>query len=209
MNIDRRTILSGIGASACCIPFIPRAHAFTEEPEPFRFICGIGGNPIGKSIENVRPARPQAERAIQWISELIGIRPAFELREADFKRKSIAMAATRGVHRYVIYDAKWFTFEENTIPWYAIWVFAHEIGHHIHGHTHGYRPDRHRGELDADRFGGWVVSRLGGRLDQALAFMPILSERGGKSHPPRTERIEATKAGWQAGQAGNLYPRLR
>ncbi len=199
----RRHFLSGIAACACTRTSVEAAPSTYVDGSAFQILCGIRKTPAINSVENLRPARPEAERIIDWICGLIGVRPEFELLTADFKYRNIAIAATRGDRRYVIYDDKWFRFEENKVSWYTVYVFGHEIGHHLHGHTFGFNPDRHRGELDADRFGGWVVARLGGRLEDALAFMPSLSEKGGKTHPPRNERIIATRNGWLAGSATN------
>ncbi len=197
--VTRRHFISSMLACACCVPNAQTASSVATDDTSFQILCGMRHTPTVDSIENMRAARPEAIRVIKWVANLIGVRPVFEVLAADFKRRNIAVAATRGDHRYVIYDAKWFVFEDNRVSWYSIYILAHEIGHHIYGHTHGFKPDQHQGELDADRFGGWVVARLGGRLDQALAFMPYLSEKGGKTHPPRNKRIEATRKGWLAG----------
>lgn len=202
----RREFVRGFIAAACCGSAGYAAQSKAMDEPSFQVLCGLQKPLTIETVENMRPARPEAERIIHWICDLIGVRPNFELLAADFKHRNIAMAATRVDQRYVVYDDKWFLFEENKVSWYTVYVFAHEIGHHIHGHTFGFNPDRHQGELDADRFGGWVVARLGGGLDQALSFMPSLSEQGGKTHPPRNLRIQATREGWLAGSAA-IYRR--
>lgn len=199
MGVTRRRFVGSLLAATCCGPAAAGQPSATVEPTSFNILCGLGHQPVASPLTKIRAARPQAVRVIHWIVDLIGVRPAFTLLEADFTREYIAVAATRDKKRYVIYDAKWFVFEKNAIGWYGVWILAHEIGHHLYGHTHGFNPDQHQGELDADRFGGWVVAKLGGRLDQALALMPYLPEGGSKSHPPRTHRIEATREGWRSG----------
>ncbi len=199
MLFDRRQMIGGLVGVACC-PSIISAKAFAKPADDeFHIICGMRHKPKVKGLKNLRPPPPEAVRIIGWISNAIGVRPEFEILEADFSHGGIAVAATRGDRRYVIYDSKWFTFETNKVGWYALFILAHEIGNHINGHTHGFEPSRHQAELDDDRFGGWIVARLGGRLDQALSFMPYLSEAGSLTHPPRTKRIEATIAGWKSG----------
>lgn len=197
----RRYFMTGMAACTCCGTSMAATPSTHIDGSEFQILCSLRNMPTVKSVDNLRPARAEAERIIHWICELIGIPPEFELLAADFKHRNIAIAATRGDQRYVIYDDKWFRFEENKVSWYTIYVFGHEIGHHINGHTHGFMPDRHKGELDADRFGGWVVARLGGSLDQALTFMPSLSEKGSKTHPDRNRRIQAVREGWLAGSA--------
>jgi len=198
MNSTRRTFIGGTMASLCCGHSVARASE-PVAPNDMKIICGLQHQPLIKHVKNMRDPHPDAKRVIHWVTDQIGVRPAFDIIEADFERQYIAIAATRGSTRYIIYDAKWFPFNKDAIGWYTIWVLAHEIGHHIHGHTIGFEPDSHRGELDADRFGGWVVARLGGRLEQALTFMPYLSKAAGKTHPSRVRRIEAAYQGWMAG----------
>jgi len=200
MLFDRRQIISGLVGAVCCPPIISTKALSQPADDEFHIVCQMQHAAMGTGIKKLRKPPLEAKRIIEWISNAIGVRPEFEILEADFSRGGIAAAATRGTRRYVIYDKKWFTFEKNTVAWYSVFILAHEIGHHIHGHTHGFKPSRHQGELDSDRFGGWIVARLGGRLDQALSFMPYLSEAGSISHPPRGKRIEATIAGWRAGR---------
>lgn len=200
MCTNRRTFIGGLLSTACCGPVARADQTLSVDTNSFEILCGLGHQPVASPITKIRPAQPQAVRVIHWIADLIGVRPAFTLLEADFTREFIAVAATRGKKRFVIYDAKWFVFEPNAIGWYGVWILAHEIGHHLYGHTHGFKPDQHQGELNADRFGGWVVARLGGRLDQALALMPRLPEGGSRSHPPRNDRTAATEEGWRAGR---------
>lgn len=200
MSITRREMIGGMLAAACC----PTLASANMQPRPaddgFKIICGLGGTPGIKGVENLRLGAPEAVHAIGWIANAIGVRPAFEVLAGDFTHGGIAMAATRGKKRYVVYDTKWFRFSDKKVGWYEVFILAHEIGHHIHGHTHGFKPSRHGGELDSDRFAGWVVARLGGSLDQALSFMPYLSDAGSLSHPPRSERIEAAIEGWRSGR---------
>lgn len=200
MLIDRRKMIGGLLGAACCPALAGAKMSPTAENDEFHIICGMDGTQRIKGIENMRPAAPEAVRTIGWISNAIGVRPTFKILAADFPKGGIAAAATRGKKRYVVYDAKWFRFGDNTVGWYEVFILAHEVSHHIHGHTHGFRPSRHGAELDSDRFGGWIVARLGGTLEQALSFMPYLSEKGGLTHPPRGQRIEAAMAGWQSGR---------
>jgi len=199
MCVTRRTALAGLLSSSISpIGLSNPSWAGTGE---FKILCSLSNELVFSDVAALRPARPEAQAVMGWICDMIGIRPAFEMREGDFSSGSIAFAAIRGDNQYIVYDAKWFQFEPNTVDWYMVWIFAHEIGHHTHGHTAGFKPNQHEGELNADRFGGWVVARLGGTLEHALSFMPRLSEQGSESHPPRELRAFATAAGWKSGRS--------
>lgn len=206
MLLTRRKMVFGLLSCPVCGQ-VSSAGAETgkEDSDDWKTLCAMKQMPGNGAVESIRDGRPEAIRVIGWITDLIGMRSHIRILEADFKIDNVARAVTRGSQRYVVYDAKWFTFEDNRVSWYSIYVLGHEIGHHIYGHTHGFKPEQHRAELDADRFGGWVVARLGGRLDQAVAFTRVFSEKGSKSHPPRHERIAAIQEGWQAGK--NVMPR--
>ncbi len=203
MQITRRRFISGIAGTACCGHSIEVRADAAMPAGRYQVLCGLQDMPSLDFAENIREARPEAIRAVDIIAGLIGLRPEFGVLEGEFTKTYIAAAITRNKRRYVVLDSKWFLLGENKVPWYAIYILGHEIGHHILGHTHRFMPDRIQGELDADRFGGWAVARLGGRLDQALSFMSSLSEDGGFTHPPRSKRIEATIDGWTAGTKGS------
>ncbi|MFT4031129.1 MAG: hypothetical protein QM669_01790 [Siphonobacter sp.] len=111
--------------------------------------------------------------------------------------------------RYIVYDNSFLKLVEDRTHtnWASISIMAHEIGHHILGHTSdgmGSRPDK---ELQADYFSGFVIHNLGGTLDQAQVAIRVLqAEEGDYTHPPRRDRLSAIEKGWK--EADNFYPRL-
>ena len=78
-------------------------------------------------------------------------------------------------------------------------ILAHELGHIWCGHLDDTvnASNAHQFELEADRFAGGLMRLLGFDQNQALSFVPILSEQSNHSHPARSDRIEALLAGWQ------------
>ncbi|MBO9638497.1 MAG: M48 family metalloprotease [Siphonobacter aquaeclarae] len=111
--------------------------------------------------------------------------------------------------RYIVYDNSFLKLVEDRThtDWAAISIMAHEIGHHILGHTSdgmGSRPDK---ELQADYFSGFVVHNLGGSLEEAqIAIRVLQGEEGDASHPPRRDRLATIEKGWR--EADSFYPRL-
>jgi hypothetical protein len=83
--------------------------------------------------------------------------------------------------------------------WSAISILAHEIGHHLQGHTllrGGSRPEI---ELQADRYSGYVLQRMGASLDEAqIAMRNLGSQSGSATHPGRDARLAAIANGWVA-----------
>lgn len=77
---------------------------------------------------------------------------------------------------------------------------AHEIGHHLSGHTLDGLGSRPKKELEADRFSGFILQKMGATLDQATATVNTFSEEGSRTHPGRSARVAAVTNGWKAGK---------
>ena len=52
--------------------------------------------------------------------------------------------------------------------WALVFVIAHEVGHHIAGHL-DFAGQNHRVELEADRYAGFILGRMGATHDEAIA----------------------------------------
>ena len=167
-----------------------------------------------------------AEDAVARIMEASGLRADFELVVEEGSRAAANIDWPCGYpgpgpctgRRYIVYDP-WFLqdIEQNTDMWGPISVMAHEVGHHLQGHTvfgEGSNPPI---EIDADFFSGFVLQRLGASLESAQAVMRLYgSERGSSTHPPRRARLQAIEMGWRdaaeregAGHTGGAGEALR
>ncbi|MET0241744.1 MAG: TPM domain-containing protein [Sphingobium sp.] len=82
-------------------------------------------------------------------------------------------------------------------PWGPISIMAHEIAHHLSGHTivpGGSRPEI---ELEADKFSGYILHKMGAPLDRAQQMiLAVGNDHGTPTHPAKSERAEAIKQGW-------------
>lgn len=83
--------------------------------------------------------------------------------------------------------------------WAPISIMAHEIGHHLSGHTITPGGSQPPTELEADKFSGFVLYKMGASLDDAQTAMSRLVPDGpdGKTHPGRGKRLSAIRDGWQ------------
>jgi hypothetical protein len=139
---------------------------------------------------------PSRGGVVDQIMSVIGLKPNFELREANV---SNAAAVVYNGKRYILYDRS-FLLAVNSASktdWAAISILAHEIGHHLNGHTlasHGSNPAE---ELEADEFSGFVLRKMGATLREAQAAMrTISSERDSHTHPGKSRRLNAIAMGW-------------
>jgi hypothetical protein len=81
--------------------------------------------------------------------------------------------------------------------WTSISILAHEIGHHLSGHTLKTGTNHFQKELEADKFSGFVLYKMGASLEQAIAAITLFGDLiDTRTHPNKTKRIEAIKAGW-------------
>jgi hypothetical protein len=146
-----------------------------------------------------------ADNVVKNIMSVIGLRPNFELRAANVPNAAAVLINSK---RYILYNPK-FMNDINSASgsnWAAISILAHEIGHHLNGHTLDNVGSRPETELEADEFSGFVLHRMGASLTDAQAAMALIaSMKGSHSHPPKKDRLIAIATGWN--NAGNTDSR--
>lgn len=84
--------------------------------------------------------------------------------------------------------------------WGETAIIAHELGHHVLGHTLIQGESNPKIELEADYFAGQLMQKTGASLNNAL-FLPSqpFMQNGGTTHPDGQQRIDAFNAGWLDG----------
>lgn len=158
-------------------------------------MCSYYGEKVTGDIHAFKPDA-KAETVIKNIMSVIGLKANFELRAANVPN---AAAVVLKGKRYILYNPK-FMSSINTVSgsdWAAVSILAHEIGHHLNGHTLDNVGSRPQTELDADEFSGFVLNKLGASLTDAQAVMEtIASIKGSHTHPPKRDRLVAIATGW-------------
>lgn len=82
--------------------------------------------------------------------------------------------------------------------WAAVSVLAHEIAHHLNGHTLSDKGSQPNKELACDEFSGFVLKTLGASLEESLAGMVSMPQSAGSvTHPSTKKRISAIEKGWR------------
>ncbi|HET9826479.1 MAG TPA: hypothetical protein VFP87_14165 [Chitinophagaceae bacterium] len=142
-----------------------------------------------------------AEKIISNIMGAMGLESTFRVREAHVPNVE---AKIRHRERYILYNPGFINQvnEATRNKWASIFILAHEVGHHLEGHTLldiSSRPDI---ELEADEFAGFALCKMGATLQQAqLAMYYISTAAPSKTHPGRADRLAAIEKGWDKAES--------
>ncbi|AKD03885.1 hypothetical protein POKO110462_03145 [Pontibacter korlensis] len=139
-----------------------------------------------------------ARDIVQEIINVVGLKPRFELRAADIDN---AAAVVYNGERYILYNERFLAAINNAVhtDWAGVSILAHEIGHHLNGHTLSRSGSNPADELEADEFSGFVLRKMGASLAEAQAAINLLSEEeSSRSHPGRSYRLAAISKGWRS-----------
>ena len=183
--------------------------------------CSYDGNPVEAAANPCAhmsfSSNDDAEESIDNMLRHLGLKRNFAVVECPGIRNCRAVVLES--IRFIIYDSEFLNrfratnFAEvslnghhSTTDWTAVSIMAHELAHHLNGHTlqeGGSRPDL---ELEADEFSGFILFKLGATLAQAQQAMrnPMISDKGSYTHPPRQQRLDAIARGWN--DAKNIAP---
>jgi|GEM_PF-846961 len=142
-----------------------------------------------------------AKEAVYLIVRQSGLLANFVVREDD--KVPTAVAYIKGNERVIAYNPAFLSalLDSARTDWSAVSVLAHEIAHHLLGHT--LDPDAvHPGdELACDRYSGFILQRMGVSLSDAQVAMEVAGDvHGTLRHPPRHARLVAIRQGWEDAQ---------
>lgn len=85
----------------------------------------------------------------------------------------------------------------NSTTWAPMSIMAHEIGHHLSGHTITGTGSQPPIELEADKFSGFILYRMGAPLLEASrAIETLVGPDDSATHPGRDRRMAAIREGW-------------
>jgi hypothetical protein len=167
----------------------------SQEPLDVTISCSYYGEASGDQLWSFSSDR-QAEDAVKRIMHYTGLPQNFEVTRGNVAN---AMAAISGGTRLIVYNQDFMERVERTTntDWSSVSILAHEIGHHLAGHTLTKDGSRPRTELEADRFSGHVLFKMGAQLEDAKAAMQaVAGDTGSDTHPPKSARLVAIESGW-------------
>ena len=152
------------------------------------------------------PAQAQTAPAptdvIREITDAVGLKARFELRAT--REVDNAAAVVYNGKRFLLYNPDFLNSVNRAghTDWAGISILAHEMGHHLNGHTLRASGSQPADELEADEFSGFVLRKLGASLAQAQAAMATVPDADDSAtHPGRMPRLAAIGQGWQRANA--------
>lgn len=202
--MDDRTYLSGFFLRLIlCLAFLmlmSYSIKAQEHEHDEAFLCSYYGETISPEV-TLSAASSGAEDVIGKILSVVGLKPNFEVRAANVPNAAAVILKNK---RYILYNPKFISqinYASGT-NWAGISIIAHEIGHHLNGHTlrsGGSRPDL---ELEADEFSGFVLNKLGADKNEAQVAMAVAaSQKSSHTHPAKKDRLAAIADGWNNANA--------
>lgn len=187
-----------IAALFCCT--LPALAQKTFGIARYSHMCSYYGEAITGDI-TAYEAGTSAQNVVKDIMAVIGLKANFELRAANVPNAAAVLLKGK---RFILYNPEYMNQINSRTGsnWAAISIFAHEIGHHLNGHTLDNVGSRPQTELEADEFSGFVLHKMGASLTDAQAVMSLIASlRGSHSHPARADRLAYIATGWA--NAGN------
>ena len=143
----------------------------------------------------------EADEALGKILSVVGASKRFVL--APCENINNAIAIIDDGMRYILYDPEFVNSISDTSNYWAnMSILAHEVGHHINGHTLGSSISAYENkieELEADEFSGFVMQKIGATLEQSIDAIATIATEGDdtySSHPNKERRIKAITKGY-------------
>lgn len=166
-------------------------EACSYDGEPVRF--GLGGD-----------APTDCRNMIEQVMRFTGLPQNFTVTEADVPNAAAAILLDRDEtpQRVIAFNPDFIALVNRATrenPWAAVSVLAHEVGHHLAGHTIQSGGSQPPIELEADKFSGFVLYKMGAQRDDALVAMRTLVPAEvprDSTHPARDRRLAAIAEGW-------------
>jgi len=201
-------VLAGLAGTGLAL-----AQKATQTPKPSKAqlvadlaatlqACLYDGSPVAFSPPDLSKGGGTGKQVVAEIMKYTGLPANFVVVEGQVPNAAaVIMAGPDKVPRRVIAYNPAFMGEviqaTKANNWAPVSIMAHEIGHHLSGHTivpGGSQPPI---ELESDKFSGFVLYKMGAPLaDAQRAIATLIPEKDGETHPGRRKRLAAIASGW-------------
>ena len=165
--------------------------------------CSYDGSPLAFSPPDLSKGGGTGKQVVAEIMKYTGLPANFVVVEGKVPNAAaVIMQGPDQVPRRVIAYNPAFMGQvieaTKSNNWAPVSIMAHEIGHHLSGHTivpGGSQPPI---ELESDKFSGFVLYKMGAPLaDAQRAIATLIPEKDGETHPGRRKRLAAIESGWK------------
>ncbi len=147
---------------------------------------------------------------VDAILDKIGLFRNFEIEECEDINNALAVTMPiegGNIERFILYDDEFFKKVSSSTgtDWGLTSILAHEVGHHLNGHTLKTGGSNHKIELQADEFSGFVLARMKCSLaDAQSAVSNLLPDEASATHPAKVDRLAAIEKGWNRGNGKTI-----
>ncbi len=165
--------------------------------------CSYDGRPVTAEPKSLSGEAPnECAVAVQRIMSFTGLPANFVVVSGpvDNAAAVIMLDDKRVPRRVIAFNPEFMAKAQALVggsPWGPISVMAHEIAHHLSGHTIVPGGSRPNVELEADKFSGFVLQKMGAPLGSATQMiLKVGSDHASVTHPAKGQRADAIKEGW-------------
>lgn len=165
--------------------------------------CHVFGAEVGEFLSGF-PADIEVENYLDSIMKFINLPPHFLLLSSNEEKNACAFIGDFDKERFIIYNKTFLdsVVEKTSTKWSAISIIAHEVAHHLSGHTLKINGSKASSELEADKFSGYILGNLGATLEESTAAMNLFgSDIVTENYPSKKDRIAAIQDGWKNADA--------
>ena len=195
---QRTALLVALVVGAAVVPGTAASQRFEA--------CSYDGGRVEGSMSALAESADRAG-VIARILQYTGLPANFQVMESPEVPNAVALIrpGSDGLLRRIIAFNERFMDEvssETRTAWAGTSILAHEIGHHLCGHTLLPGGSQPPSELEADSFSGFVLAKMGASLEEAQQAMRTFgSDSGSATHPPKGSRLNAIAAGFRQARA--------
>ena len=184
------------------VSFLSLSQDYGNKTDAMNLCSVLQTNSFSENIE--------AEKGLDRILSVIGAsKRTFIIQPCENINNAIA-TSIKGV-RYILYDRKFMNSISNKNNWSNLFILAHEVGHHINGHsldlvlyaTDAIEPEslviKRQQEIEADEFASFVLAKLGAPIEKINEIIKRVSNEEDdsyKTHPSRNKRLSAVLRGY-------------
>lgn len=151
------------------------------------------GQAQGESV-----SEDQAKQAVNKIVRYCGLHQNFVVRENSEVKTAVAFIKNK--KRYIEYNPHVFQglVDSTSSDWTTVSILAHEIAHHLLGHTLDPSKISPGDELACDKFSGFILESMGATEEESIQAMEIAGNPiATKKYPPKESRLSAISSGYR------------